>query len=250
MEVSEMGNEGRFQEKQQVRRQRSVVNIGLSLVLLTVSMVSYQLFFTDQTKGKEHPEEKKVAQLASKEAKNNKLEERKTKQSEADSSKEQANKESEKQELIELQNQEKESPKVQEKEKQNNENLVKKQEEQQDNKIEEQKANVEKINKNQSDRDANQTEQNKQWNPVGTEQGAKPAMQFKEGTTDWNEMKKAISYAVDVSESQLIYDFIGNNGTNKAYGNVRDKQSNKKYKVYIDWIENKGWKPVSVQAVK
>ncbi|KFN15111.1 hypothetical protein DJ94_992 [Bacillus pseudomycoides] len=75
-------------------------------------------------------------------------------------------------------------------------------------------------------------------------------MQFKEGTTDWNEMKKAISYAVDVSESQLIYDFIGNNGTNKAYGNVRDKQSNKKYKVYIDWIENKGWKPVSVQAVK
>ncbi len=53
-------------------------------------------------------------------------------------------------------------------------------------------------------------------------------MKFKEGTVDWSEMKKAISYAVDVPESQLIFDFIGNNGNNKAYGNVRDKQNNKK----------------------
>ncbi|MDZ5610278.1 DUF1510 family protein, partial [Bacillus pseudomycoides] len=199
--------------------------------------ISYQLFFTTQTKGKEHPEEKKVAQIASKEEKNNKLDDRETKQPEEELSKEQENKEIEKQKLIEQQNQETESSKVNVKEQQNNT-------------IEEQKANEEEINKNQPDKNADQTEQNKQWKPIGTEQGTKPAMQFKEGTTDWNEMKKAISYAVDVPESQLIYDFIGNNGTNKAYGNVRDKQSNKKYKVYIDWVENKGWKPVSVQAVK
>ncbi|MBO1580670.1 YrrS family protein [Bacillus sp. XF8] len=245
-----MENESRFQEKQQIRRQRGFVNIGLSLVLLTVSMISYQLFFTTQTKGKEHSEEKKAAQIASKEEKNNKLDDRETKQSEEELSKEQENKEIEKQKLIEQQNQEKESSKIQEQEKQRNENQVKKQEEQNNNKIEEQKANEDVINKNQPEKNADQTEQNKQWKPIGTEQGTKPAMQFKEGTTDWNEMKKAISYAVDVPESQLIYDFIGNNGTNKAYGNVRDKQSNKKYKVYIDWVENKGWKPVSVQAVK
>ncbi|MEI4620177.1 DUF1510 family protein [Bacillus pfraonensis] len=245
-----MGNESRFREKQQNRRQRGVVNIGLSLVLLAVSMVSYQLFFTDQTKGKERPEEKKVAQQASEEAKNKKIEEQKTKQSEKDASKEQINKEVEKQKLTEQQNQETESLKIKETEKQNNENQVKKQEEQKNYRMEEQKANKEVTNKNQLDKNTDQTEQNKQWEPIGTEQGTKPAMQFKEGTTDWNEMKKAISYAVNVPESQLIYDFIGNNGTNKAYGNVRDKQSNKKYKVYIDWVENKGWKPVSVQAIK
>ncbi|HEK9098871.1 TPA: DUF1510 family protein [Bacillus pseudomycoides] len=245
-----MGNESRFREKQQNRRQRGVVNIGLSLVLLAVSMVSYQLFFTDQTKGKERPEEKKVAQQASEEAKNKKIEEQKTKQSEKDASKEQINKEVEKQKLTEQQNQETESLKIKETEKQNNENQVKKQEEQKNYRMEEQKANKEVTNKNQLDKNTDQTEQNKQWEPIGTEQGTKPAMQFKEGTTDWNEMKKAISYAVDVPESQLIYDFIGNNGTNKAYGNVRDKQNNKKYKVYIDWVENKGWKPVSVQAIK
>lgn len=243
MEVSGMGNESRFQEKQQTRRQRGVVNIGLSLVLLTVSMVSYQLFFTDQTKGKERLEEKKVDQLASKEAKKNKLEEQNAKQSEEDASKEQLNKEVEKQTLAEQQNQVKETSKLPEKEKQLNENQVKKQEEQKNTNMEKQKVNEEGTTKNQ-------TEQNNQWKPVGTEQGTKPAMQFKEGTTDWNEMKKAISSAVDVPESQIIYDFIGNNGTNKAYGNVRDKQSNKKYKVYIDWVENKGWKPVSVQAIK
>lgn len=243
-----MGNESRFREKQQTRRQRGVVNIGLSLVLLAVSMVSYQLFFTDQTKGKERPEEKKVAQQTSEEVKNKKIEEHKTKQSEKDASQEQINNEIEKQKLIEQQNQETES--LKQKEKQNNENQVKKQEEQKNNKVEEQKVNKEVTNKNQLDKNTDQTEQNKQWEPIGTEQGTKPAMQFKEGTTDWNEMKQAISYAVDVPESQLIYDFIGNNGTNKAYGNVRDKQSNKKYKVYIDWVENKGWKPVSVQAIK
>ncbi|PGM88118.1 hypothetical protein CN959_31670 [Bacillus cereus] len=91
---------------------------------------------------------------------------------------------------------------------------------------------------------------NPSWKPIGTEQGAKPEMKFKEGTVDWSEMKKAISYAVDVPESQLIFDFIGNNGSNKAYGNVRDKQNNKKYKVNIDWVENQGWKPVSVQVVR
>ncbi|MEN1936259.1 DUF1510 family protein [Paenibacillus sp. 102] len=245
-----MRNESRFQEKQQTRRQRGVVNIGLSLVLLAVSMVSYQLFFTTQTKGKEHPEEKKVAQLASKEANNNKIENQKTKQSEKDASKEQVNKEVEKQKLTEQQNQETESLQVKEKEKQNNENQVKEQEEKQNYKVEEQEDSEEVTNKNQPDKNVDQPEQNKQWKPIGTEQGTKPAMQFKDGTTDWNEMKKAISYAVNVPESQLIYDFIGNNGTNKAYGNVRDKQSNKKYKVYIDWVENKGWKPVSVQAVK
>ncbi|TKH08109.1 DUF1510 family protein, partial [Bacillus wiedmannii] len=60
---------------------------------------------------------------------------------------------------------------------------------------------------------------NPSWKPIGTKQGAKPEMKFKEGTVDWSEMKEAISYAVDVPESQLIFDFIGNNGNNKAYGN-------------------------------
>ncbi|MGQ0517338.1 DUF1510 family protein, partial [Bacillus sp. D-CC] len=39
------------------------------------------------------------------------------------------------------------------------------------------------------------------------------------------------------------------NGKSKAYGDVQDKQSGKRYYVNIDWVENEGWKPVLVQTL-
>nr|MED2849972.1 YrrS family protein [Bacillus thuringiensis] len=194
-----MGQVSRFQEKQQNRRQKAIFNIAFTLVLVTVGIVTYQLFTPSNTSTKAIAQEKKVA----------KIEEKKT--------------------------EDKETAKIEEKQKV--EKSVKTNGN--ENKEEEKTVSQEK-----------DPQTNPSWKPIGTEQGAKPEMKFKEGTVDWSEMKKAISYAVDVPESQLIFDFIGNNGNNKAYGNVRDKQSNKKYKVNIDWVENQGWKPASVQVVK
>ncbi|MEB9954179.1 YrrS family protein [Bacillus cereus] len=194
-----MGQVSRFQEKQQNRRQKAIFNIAFTLVLVTVGIVTYQLFTPSNTSTKAIAQEKKVT----------KIEEKKT--------------------------EDKETAKIEEKQKV--EKLVKTNGN--ENKEEEKTVSQEK-----------DLQTNPSWKPIGTEQGAKPEMKFKEGTVDWSEMKKAISYAVDVPESQLIFDFIGNNGNNKAYGNVRDKQNNKKYKVNIDWVENQGWKPASVQVVK
>ncbi|MED2450993.1 YrrS family protein [Bacillus thuringiensis] len=194
-----MGQVSRFQEKQQNRRQKAIFNIAFTLVLVTVGIVTYQLFTPSNTSKKAIAQEKKVT----------KIEEKKT--------------------------EDKETAKIEEKQKL--EKSVKTNGT--ENKEEEKTVSQEK-----------DPQTNPSWKPIGTEQGAKPDMKFKEGTVDWSEMKKAISYAVDVPESQLIFDFIGNNGNNKAYGNVRDKQSNKKYKVNIDWVENQGWKPASVQVVK
>ncbi|PDY82973.1 YrrS family protein [Bacillus cereus] len=207
-----MGQGSRFQAKQQNRRNKGIFNIAFSVVLVTVGIVTYQLFFTSDTSEKAIAQEKKAT----------KIEEKKNEDKEAAKIEEKKNGDKETAHLEEKQ-------KVEEPVK-TNEN---------ENKEGEKTISQEK---------GSQT--NPSWKPIGTEQGAKPAMKFKEGTADWNEMKKAISYAVDVPESQLIFDFIGNNGNNKAYGNVRDKQSNKKYKVDIDWVENQGWKPVSVQVVK
>ncbi|MEB8857457.1 YrrS family protein [Bacillus cereus] len=194
-----MGQVSRFQEKQQNRRQKAIFNIAFTLVLVTVGIVTYQLFTPSNTSTKAIAQEKKVT----------KIEEKKT----------------EDKETAQLEEKSKAEKSVKTNGNENNE--------------EEKTASQEK---------GSQT--NPSWKPIGTEQGAKPEMKFKEGTVDWSEMKKAISYAVDVPESQLIFDFIGNNGNNKAYGNVRDKQNNKKYKVNIDWVENQGWKPVSVQVVR
>ncbi|PFF02457.1 FMN-dependent NADH-azoreductase [Bacillus thuringiensis] len=207
-----MGQVSRFQEKQQNRRQKAIFNIAFTLVLVTVGIVTYQLFTPSNTSTKAIAQEKKVT----------KIEEKKTEDKESTKIEE---KKSENKEAAQLEG------------KQNVEKSVKTNGN--ENKEEEKTVSQEK-----------DPQTNPSWKPIGTEQGAKPEMKFKEGTVDWSEMKKAISYAVDVPESQLIFDFIGNNGNNKAYGNVRDKQSNKKYKVNIDWVENQGWKPASVQVVK
>ncbi|PFU16927.1 FMN-dependent NADH-azoreductase [Bacillus cereus] len=207
-----MGQVSRFQEKQQNRRQKAIFNIAFTLVLVTVGIVTYQLFTPSNTSTKAIAQEKKVTKIKEKKTEDKetaKIEEKKIEDKEA----------------AQLEEKSKAEKSVKTNGNENNE--------------EEKTASQEK---------GSQT--NPSWKPIGTEQGAKPEMKFKEGTVDWSEMKKAISYAVDVPESQLIFDFIGNNGNNKAYGNVRDKQNNKKYKVNIDWVENQGWKPVSVQVVR
>ncbi|CAM4390782.1 YrrS family protein [Bacillus sp. GX] len=241
----------RFQEKQQNRRKKVVFNIAFTLVLVTVGIVTYQLFSPSDTSKKAIAQEKKAT----------KIEEKKRKEKEAAQLEEKKRKEKEAAQLEEKKRKEKEAAQLEEKEREEKEAVLleeKKREEKEAALLEEkQKAEKSvKMNGNENkegEKTASQekgSQTNPSWKPIGTVQGAKPEMKFKEGTVDWSEMKQAISYAVDVPESQLIFDFIGNNGDNKAYGNVRDKQSNKKYKVDIDWVENQGWKPASVQVLK
>ncbi|OFD96854.1 DUF1510 family protein [Bacillus mycoides] len=233
-----MGQGSRFQEKQQNRRNKGIFNIAFSVVLVTVGIVTYQLFFTSDTSKKAIAQEKKAT----------KIEEKKNEDKEAVKIEEKKNKDKEAAKIEEKKNEDKEAAKIEEKKNKDKETAHLEEKQKVEEPVKTNGNENKEGEKTISQEKGSQT--NPSWKAIGTEQGAKPAMKFKEGTVDWNEMKKAISYAVDVPESQLIFDFIGNNGNNKAYGNVRDKQSNKKYKVDIDWVENQGWKPVSVQVVK
>ncbi|PEB21035.1 FMN-dependent NADH-azoreductase [Bacillus toyonensis] len=245
-----MGQVSRFQEKQQNRRKKVIFNIAFTLVLVTVGVVTYQLFSPSDTSKKAIAQEKKAT----------KIEEKKRKEKEATQLEEKKRKEKEATQLEEKKREEKEAAQLEEKEREEREAalLEEKKREEREAALLEEKKNEEKEaalleEKQKAEKSVSQekgSQTNPSWKPIGTKQGTKPEMKFKEGTVDWSEMKEAISYAVDVPESQLIFDFIGNNGNNKAYGNIRDKQSNKKYKVDIDWVENQGWKPVSVQVVK
>ncbi|OTY58419.1 YrrS family protein [Bacillus thuringiensis] len=246
-----MGQVSRFQEKQQNRRQKAIFNIAFTLVLVTVGIVTYQLFTPSNTSTKAIAQEKKVTKIEEKKTEDKetaKIEEKKTEDKETAKIEEKKTEDKETAKIEEKKTEDKETAKIEEK----------KTEDKEAAQLEE-KSKTEKSVKtngtenNEEEKTASQekgSQTNPSWKPIGTEQGAKPEMKFKEGTVDWSEMKKAISYAVDVPESQLIFDFIGNNGNNKAYGNIRDKQNNKKYKVNIDWVENQGWKPVSVQVVR
>ncbi|HDR4907609.1 TPA: DUF1510 family protein [Bacillus cereus] len=246
-----MGQVSRFQEKQQNRRQKAIFNIAFTLVLVTVGIVTYQLFIPSNTSRKAIAQEKKVTKIEEKKTEDKetaKIEEKKTEDKEATKIEEKKTEDKEATKIEEKKTEDKEIAKIEEKKTEDKEAA------QLEGKQKVEKSVKTSGNENKEEEKTVSQEKDPQtnpsWKPIGTEQGAKPEMKFKEGTVDWSEMKKAISYAVDVPESQLIFDFIGNNGNNKAYGNIRDKQSNKKYKVNIDWIENQGWKPASVQVVK
>ncbi len=215
-----MAGGSRFQQKQQKRRQNGVLNIAIAIVLVAVAIVAYQLFVPD-TKEQASSSDKKVAQQTTKENKSEKAK-----------GKEETKKN--------------EQEKTEAKKKEEEEKL--KAEEEQKKAEEEAKAN-EKVPAEKTQPKATDAYTKPSWKPVGTEQGATPAMTFKKGTEDWNEMNQAISAAIDVPVEQLIIHRIGNNGKNKAYGNVQDKQTGKRYYVNIDWVDNEGWKPVLVQTL-
>ncbi|GAB6435575.1 YrrS family protein [Bacillus luti] len=213
-----MAGGSRFQQKQQKRRQNGVLNIAIAIVLLLVAIVAYQLFVPN-TKEQASSTEKKVSQQTTKNEKSGKSEDK-----EATKKKEQAEAK---------QKAEEEKLKAEEEKKQ----------------AEEEAKSNEKVPAEKTQPKATDAYTKSSWKPVGTEQGATPAMTFKKGTADWNEMNQAISAAINVPVEQLVIHRIGNNGKNKAYGNVQDKQSGKKYYVNIDWVDNEGWKPVLVQTL-
>ncbi|MDA2081892.1 FMN-dependent NADH-azoreductase, partial [Bacillus cereus] len=76
-----MGQVSRFQEKQQNRRQKAIFNIAFTLVLVTVGIVTYQLFTPSNTSTKAIAQEKKVTKIEKKKTEDKetaKIEEKKT----------------------------------------------------------------------------------------------------------------------------------------------------------------------------
>ncbi|MGG2095338.1 YrrS family protein [Bacillus sp. S13(2024)] len=200
----------RFQQKQQRRRQNGVLNIAIGIVLLAVIIVAYQLFFTSDKTEQVASGDKKVTQQTEKE-------------------KEATAKKKEDAKAAEQKKKDEEAKKKAEEEAKAKEN--------------------EKVSAEKTIATATEAYTKPGWKPVGTEQGQSPAMTFQKGSTDWNEMIKAIAYAIDIPADQLVLNRIGNNGKQKAYGKVTDKQTGKKYQVNIDWVENEGWKPTLVQTL-
>ncbi|MBR9670532.1 FMN-dependent NADH-azoreductase [Bacillus cereus] len=222
-----MAGGSRFQQKQQKRRQNGVLNIAIAIVLLLVAIVAYQLF-VPSTKEQASSTDKKVSQQTTKNEKAGKSEDKASAKKEE---KEQAEAEAEAKKKAEAE-----------------EKL--KAEEEQKKAEEEAKAN-EKVPAEKTVSKAKDAYTKPSWQAVGTEQGTSPAMTFKQGSSDWNEMQSAIAAGVEIPKEQLVFHFVGRDktGKSKAYGDVQDKQSGKRYYVNIDWVDNEGWKPVLVQTL-
>jgi len=62
-------------------------------------------------------------------------------------------------------------------------------------------------------------------------------------------MVQAISYATGIDESNMTIHFLGNNGESKSVGTVQAKDTKQKYRVYIEWVDEKGWRPTLVEEL-
>lgn len=92
---------------------------------------------------------------------------------------------------------------------------------------------------------------NTAWEPIGTGQSGTHISKYDGESVDWNEKKKAIAYATGVAENDLIYKKIKNGGSSqKSIGIVSTKDNQQKYRVYLEWVDGAGWKPVKMDKLK
>ena len=98
-----------------------------------------------------------------------------------------------------------------------------------------------------SDPEVKKTIVNPTWEPVGT---SRTGQHFNEYSgADWDEMVQAISYGTGIDPSNMTILFLGNNGPDKSVGTVKQKDTQQEYRVYIEWVDEKGWKPTQVEEL-
>ncbi|QUW22174.1 YrrS family protein [Sporosarcina sp. Marseille-Q4063] len=88
------------------------------------------------------------------------------------------------------------------------------------------------------------------WEPIGTSQTGEHVSLYDGKSADWQEKISAISYATELPEDALIIWKIKNGGSpQKSIGIVSTKDKVEKYRVYLEWIDEKGWKPVKMDVL-
>ncbi|MFJ7681522.1 YrrS family protein [Peribacillus butanolivorans] len=89
------------------------------------------------------------------------------------------------------------------------------------------------------------------WKPVGTEQSGEHTTSFQKNSVDWNEMSKAIAHGAGIDQGNMRLWWLQNGGSpNTAIGTVSEGDNPKTFRVYIEWVDGSGWKPVKVEELK
>lgn len=89
------------------------------------------------------------------------------------------------------------------------------------------------------------------WEPIGTVQTGPHESKYDGVSDDWKEKKKAIAYATMIDEDDLIYWKIKNGGSiHHSIGIVSTFDESKMYQVYLEWVDNEGWKPVKLEVLR
>lgn len=88
------------------------------------------------------------------------------------------------------------------------------------------------------------------WKPVGTEQEGEHTMNFDDGTPDRIEMEEAARTGAELDEGNMITWRVERGGDQKVIATVSDEDDSKTSRVYLNWVDEKGWKPTKVEVLK
>lgn len=89
------------------------------------------------------------------------------------------------------------------------------------------------------------------WGPIGTVQDEPFTAVYDRDHVNWEEMTRALEYAMNVDEDDMIIEWLGNGGDHEtAVGTVslRDDRS-EAYEITLSWVENEGWMPIEKEEL-
>lgn len=91
---------------------------------------------------------------------------------------------------------------------------------------------------------------NPTWAPIQTAQVGEHVSMYDGVSVDWQEKVAALTYATGLPEEGMTIWRLKNGGSpKKSIGIVSSKDTVEKYRVYLEWIDTEGWKPVKMDVL-
>lgn len=88
------------------------------------------------------------------------------------------------------------------------------------------------------------------WSAVETEQEGPHTTDYNEGSMDRKEIEKASAIATGLDEASITTWWVSNGGDQKVVSTVSDADQSEIYRVFLSWIDGKGWQPDKVEKLK
>lgn len=227
----------RFNQRDQKRKVNKIYNIAITIVSILIVIVAVSIFLSDD--GAESKKATTEPKQVAKTEKGKVVDKPAGKEEETDSEKEDAAGDSEATE----EDAEKEDSTAKEEDA----------EEKTEDDADSEKAGDAELVEVEGSGDGNvaATYTSEGWKPVGTEQSGEHTTSFEKGSVDWNEMSKAIASGAGIDEGNMKLWWLQNGGSpNTAIGTVSEGDNPKTFRVYIEWVDGSGWKPVKVEELK
>lgn len=87
------------------------------------------------------------------------------------------------------------------------------------------------------------------WKPIGTEQSGPHTVNYDDGSQDRKEMEEAATVATGIDDMTVWW--LSRAGDQKVEATIsNNKDQSEIYRVNMEWVDEKGWKPTKVEMLK